>query len=226
MSPEKHVKKSSYSKYSKRRGWKFNLLLKKYFITGLLVITPLWGTYLILKALFLTLDGVLGGLLKTHFRYYVPGLGVIVLILIILLAGLLTTNFLGRKVFDLWESFLQHVPVIRNVYSLVKSIVDTLSIQGKEKFNRVVLIEFPRKGQYSIAFVTGVTKGEIQELTKERVLNVYVPTTPNPTSGFFLLVPESEITPLSMSVEDGMKMIISGGLYTPSAPDEAKNNKK
>jgi uncharacterized membrane protein len=116
--------------------------------------------------------------------------------------------------------------VIRNVYSLVKSVVDTLSIQGKEKFNRVVLIEFPRKGQYSIAFVTGVTKGEIQELTKEKVVNIYVPTTPNPTSGYLLLVPESEIIPLSMSVEDGMKMIISGGLYTPSESEGTKNSKK
>jgi uncharacterized membrane protein len=223
MSPEKQVRRTSYRK---SRLWSLNLLLKKYFITGLLVITPLWGTYLILKALFLTLDGVLGGLLRTHFRYYVPGLGVIVLILIILLAGILATNFLGRKVFDLWESFLHRVPVIRNVYSLVKSVVDTLSIQGKEKFNRVVLIEFPRKGQYSIAFVTGVTKGEIQELTKEKVVNIYVPTTPNPTSGYLLLVPESEIIPLSMSVEDGMKMIISGGLYTPSESEGTKNSKK
>lgn len=223
MSPEKQVKRASYRK-SRIRD--FNFLLKKYFITGLLVITPLWGTYLILKALFLTLDGVLGGFLRTYFPYYVPGLGVIVLVLIILLAGVLTTNFLGRKVFDLWESFLQRVPVIRNVYSLVKSVVDTLSLQGKEKFNRVVLIEFPRKGQYSIAFVTGVTKGEVQDLTHEKVINIYVPTTPNPTSGYFLFVPESEIIPLSMSVEDGMKMVISGGLYTPSESEGAKNSRK
>jgi uncharacterized membrane protein len=210
----------------KNRFKKFNLLLKRYFITGLLVITPLWGTYLILKALFLTLEGVLGDLLRTYFRYYVPGLGVIALILIILLAGLLTTNILGRKIFEVWESFLQHVPVIRSVYNLVKSIVDTISLQGKEQFNRVVLIEFPRKGHYSIAFVTGVTKGEVQEITKEKLINVYVPTTPNPTSGYFLLVPESEIIPLSMSVEDGMKMIISGGLYTPPVSEGVKNSKK
>ena len=86
---------------------------------------------------------------------------------------------------------------------------------GKESFRRVVLIEFPRKGQYSLAFVTGVTEGEVQQLTNEKMLNVYVPTTPNPTSGYLLFVPESEIIPVSMSVEDGMKMIISGGMYTP-----------
>jgi len=210
----------------KTRLKKFNLFIKRYFITGLLVITPLWGTYLILKALFLTLEGVLGDLLRAYFRYYVPGLGVVALILIILLAGLLTTNILGRKIFEIWESFLQRVPFIRGVYNLVKSIVDTLSLQGKEQFNRVVLIEFPRKGNYSIAFVTGVTMGEVQEITKEKLINVYVPTTPNPTSGYFLLVPESEIIPLSMSVEDGMKMIISGGLYTPPVSEGVKNNKK
>lgn len=210
----------------KSRYNKFNHHIRRYFITGLLVVTPLWGTYLILKALFLTLEGIVGDLLRTYFRYYVPGLGVVALILIILLAGVVATNFLGRKLFELWESFLQSVPVIRNIYSLVKSVVDTISLQGKEKFNRVVLIEFPRKGQYSIAFVTGVTRGEVQQLTKERVINVYVPTTPNPTSGYFLLVPESEIVPLSMSVEDGLKMVISGGLYTPPVPDEERGNHK
>lgn len=210
----------------KNRLKQFNSFIKRYFITGLLVITPLWGTYLILKALFLTLEGVLGDFLSDYFRYYMPGLGVVVLIVIIFLAGLLTTNFLGRKLLEIWELFLQRVPVISNVYKLVKSIVDTISLQGKEQFNRVVLIEFPRKGHYSFAFVTGITKGEVQEVTKEKVINVYVPTTPNPTSGYFLLVPESEIIPLSMSVEDAMKMIISGGLYTPSMPEGAKNSKK
>jgi uncharacterized membrane protein len=200
--------------------------MKRYFITGLLVIIPLWGTYLILKTLFLALEGVAGGLLETYFRYYVPGLGIAALILIIFLTGLLTANFLGRKILELWESFLQRVPIIRSVYNLVKSIVDTISLQGQEKFNRVVLIEFPRKGQYSLGFVTGITKGEVQEVTKQKVVNVYVPTTPNPTSGYFLLVPEDEIIPLSMSVEDGMKMLISGGLYTPPVQEGVESGKK
>lgn len=210
----------------KAKPGKFGQLIKTYFIAGLLVITPLWGTYLILKALFLTLEGIVGGLLQSYFRYYVPGLGVVVLILIIFFAGVLATNFLGRKIFDLWEYILRSVPVIRNVYNLIKSIVDTISLQGREQFNRVVLVQYPRKGCYSIAFVTGITKGEVQELTAERVLNIYVPTTPNPTSGYFLLMPESEVIPLSMSVEDGMKMVISGGFYTPSVPEAANKSDK
>lgn len=197
--------------------------LRRYFIAGLLVIVPLWGTYLILRALFLTLEGVLGGLLKEYFRYYIPGLGVVALILLVFAAGIFATNFLGRKILSLWEAFLKRVPLIRNVYSLVKSIVDTLSLQGQaaEQFNRVVLVEFPRKGQYSLAFVTGVSRGEVQSVTKQKLFNVYVPTTPNPTSGYLLMVPEEEMVPLSMGVEEGMKLIISGGFYVPSAEGEA-----
>lgn len=209
----------------KNRPSKLSLLLKRYFITGLLVVIPLWGTYLILKALFLTLEGVVGGLLRAHFPYYVPGVGVVVLILIVFFAGVLATNFLGRKLLELWEWCLRRVPVIRNVYNLVKSIVETISLQGREQFNRVVLVEYPRKGCYSIAFVTGITRGEVQDLTHEKVVNVYVPTTPNPTSGYLLLMPESEIIPLGMSVEDGMKMVISGGFYTPPLSEGAKEKK-
>lgn len=194
-------------------------LFKKWFITGLLVITPIWGTYLILKTLFRTLDGFLGDILQRYFQYYIPGLGIISLIIIILLAGIFATNLIGRQFIKTWEELLRKVPFVSNIYTAIKAIMDALSIHSKGDFKKVVLIEFPRKGQYSIAFITGITKGEIQELTNERVINVYVPTTPNPTSGYFLFVPESDIIPLSMSVEDGMKMIISGGFYTPNPPD-------
>lgn len=190
--------------------------LKRYFVTGLLVVTPLWGTYLILKALFSSLEGVLGNLLASHTSFYIPGLGILVLAALLLVVGMLATNIFGRKLVEAWERLLKQVPVVKTVYQVLKAVVDTFSIQNREQFSRVVLVEFPRKGQYSIAFVTGITKGEIQEITPERLINVYVPTTPNPTSGYFLFVPEPEIIPLSMSVEDGMKMIISGGMYTPS----------
>ena len=193
---------------------------RRYFVAGLLVVTPLWGTYLILSALFTTLDGVLGGLLRRYAAFYIPGLGIVALILLLLGVGMAATNIFGHKLVAWWESLLTRVPVVKTIYLVIKSVMDTISIQNKEQFNRVVLIEFPRKGQYSIAFVTGVTKGEIQRITAERLINVYVPTTPNPTSGYFLFVPESEIIPLSMSVEDGMKMIISGGMYTPAGDEE------
>jgi uncharacterized membrane protein len=194
--------------------------IRRYFVTGLLVVTPLWGTYLILKALFLSLEGVLGNLLASHTTFYIPGLGIVVLAVLLLLVGMLATNIFGRKLVAAWEYVLKQVPVVKTIYQVLKAVVDTFSIHNREQFSRVVLVEFPRKGQYSIAFVTGITKGEIQQITAERLVNVYVPTTPNPTSGYFLFVPESEIIPLSMSVEDGMKMIISGGMYTPSTGEE------
>ncbi len=193
-------------------------LLKKWFITGLLVITPIWATYLILRTLFRTLEGFLGDLLQKHFQlYYIPGLGIISLFIIILIAGIFATNLIGRQLIKIWEELLRRVPIVNSIYASIKAVVDAFSMHSKGDFKKVVLIEFPRKGQYSIAFITGVTKGEIQRLTSERVMNVYVPTTPNPTSGFFLFIPESDIIPLSMSVEDGMKMIISGGFYTPNS---------
>ncbi len=197
-------------------------LLKKWFITGLLVITPIWATYLILRTLFRTLEGFVGDLLQKYFQlYYIPGLGIISLFIIILLAGIFATNLIGRQFIKTWEELLRRVPIVNSIYTSIKAVVDALSMHSKGDFKKVVLIEFPRKGQYSIAFITGVTKGEIQKLTNERVINVYVPTTPNPTSGFFLFVPESDIIPLSMSVEDGMKMIISGGFYTPNSRETA-----
>lgn len=198
--------------------------LKRYFITGLLVITPIWGTYLVLSTLLRFLEGFLGGLLKGFGRFYVPGMGIAALFLLILLVGFFATNFIGRKVVSSWESLMVRVPFVRNIYSVFKHIVDTVSVQGKEQFRRVILVEFPRKGVYSIGFVTGVTRGEVQNLTEERVVNVFVPTTPNPTTGFLIFVPESALIPLSMSVEDGMKMLISGGLYTPSAAEVIKKS--
>ena len=195
---------------------KFLVYLRRYFIAGLLVITPVWGTYLILKTLIKSLEGILGGMLQRHLVFYIPGLGIIVLVLLILLLGIVATNFLGRKLVQLWEEMLRKVPFVRGIFNLVKSIVDTISLPQGDQFNRVVLIQFPRQGNYSIAFVTGAAE-EVQTATVEPLVSVYVPTTPNPTSGYLLFVPEREVIPLSISVEDGMKMIISCGFYSPSA---------
>ena len=194
--------------------------LKRYFLTGLLVITPIWGTVLVLKTLFVTVDGILGNLLARLVTpdYYVPGLGILTLFLLIFFTGLLATNFIGGQIVRLWEEFLHRVPVVRGIYSTLKSMMDILSFQQREKYNRVVLIQFPKDGHYCFAFVTGVTQGQVQEISPDPLLNVYVPTSPNPTSGYFLLVPEKEVVPLDMSVEEAMKMIVSGGLYSPAHP--------
>jgi uncharacterized membrane protein len=194
--------------------------LKRYFLTGLLVITPIWGTVLILKTLFLSVDGILGDVLAQTVmpEYYIPGLGIIALILLIFLAGVLGANFIGRRVVALWEDWLNHVPVVRGIYSTLKSMMDILSINDKGKYNRVVLIQFPKNGHYCFAFVTGVTKEEAHDLSPGPLVHVYVPTSPNPTSGYFLLVPEHEVISVDISVEEAMKLIVSGGLYSPSTP--------
>jgi len=194
-------------------------LLKRYFLTGLLVIIPIWGTILILKALFVAVDGILGDLLvRLVPSHYVPGLGILALVVLIFAAGLFATNFMGRRIVKWWEDLLNRVPLVRGIYSTLKSVMDILSFSDHASYNRVVLIQFPKNGTYCIAFVTGVTKGETQDLAQEPLIHVYVPTSPNPTSGYFLLVPEHEVTSVDMTVEEAMKLIVSGGLCSPSTP--------
>jgi uncharacterized membrane protein len=191
-------------------------VLKRYFLTGLLVIIPIWGTILILKALFVAVDGILGDLLvRLVPSHYVPGLGILALVVLIFAAGLFATNFMGRRIVKWWEGLLNRVPLVRGIYSTLKSVMDILSFSEQASYNRVVMIQFPKNGTYCIAFVTGVTKGEMQDLAQEPLVHVYVPTSPNPTSGYFLLVPEHEVTPVDMSVEEAMKLIVSGGLCSP-----------
>jgi uncharacterized membrane protein len=191
--------------------------LKRYFLTGLLVIIPIWGTVLILKAIFVGVEGILGDLLvRLVPSHYVPGLGILTLIALIFVTGLFATNFMGRQVVKWWEALLNRVPLVRGIYSTLKSMIDVLSFSEHASYNRVVMIQFPKNGHYCIAFVTGVTKGEMQDLSQEPLIHVYVPTSPNPTSGYFLLVPEHEITSVDISVEEAMKLIVSGGLCSPS----------
>jgi len=191
--------------------------LKRYFLTGLLVITPIWGTVLIFKTLFVVVDGILGDLLASMVpNHYVPGLGILALVVLVFVTGLFAANFMGRQIVKIWEDFLNRVPLVRGIYSTLKSMMDILSFSERGSYHRVVLIQFPKNGHYCFAFVTGVTKGEMQDLAQESLVHVYVPTSPNPTSGYFLLVPEREIISVDISVEEAMKLIVSGGLYSPT----------
>lgn len=192
--------------------------LKRYFLTGLLVITPIWGTILVLRTLFVAVDDILGDVLAKVLPQgaYIRGLGILTLILLIFTVGLLATNIIGRQVVKHWEEWLRRVPLVRGIYATLKAMTDVLSFSEREKYNRVVLIQFPKNGHYCFAFVTGAMQGQVQTVAPEPLVNVYVPTSPNPTSGYFLLVPEREIVPLDMSVEEAMKLIISGGLYQPT----------
>lgn len=192
--------------------------IRRYFLTGLLVVTPIWGTILILKTLFNALDGILGDavaeLVPDH---YIPGLGIVALVLLIFTVGLLAANFIGRQIVRHWEDWLSRLPLVRGIYSTLKSMMDILSFSERGSYRRVVLIQFPKNGHYCFAFVTGVTKSETTALGPDALVHVYVPTSPNPTSGYFLLVPEQEVTSVDISIEEAMKLIVSGGLYTPSS---------
>jgi uncharacterized membrane protein len=191
--------------------------LKRYFITGLLVITPIWGTILILKTLFVTVDSILGTALADVVLpdYYFPGLGILTLVVLIFCTGILATNLLGRRIVSQWEEFLDRVPIVRGIYATLKSMMDILSFKQREKYDKVVMIQFPKNGHYCLAFVTGETRDEIQVLAPEPLVHVFVPTSPNPTSGYFLLVPEREVVAVDIGVEEAMKLIVSGGFYSP-----------
>jgi uncharacterized membrane protein len=189
--------------------------LRTYFITGLLVTLPLGLTYWILKVLLQSMESLIGNPIQRYLDIYIPGMGIILLISLILLIGIFARNFIGRKLGGLGEKILNKIPLVRNIYTSIKQIVTTIFMQGKSNFRGVVLVEYPRRGAYSVGFVTGDTKGQIQRITEDNLVNVFVPTTPNPTSGFFILFPENDITLLNMTVEEGMKMIISAGMVTP-----------
>lgn len=155
---------------------------------------------------------------ETYLRLPTPGLGVILVVLIVFIVGLLTRNIVGRKMVHLGEKIVDRIPLARVLYVGVKQLMEALILQKTKAFQKAALIEYPRRGVYAIAFITGESKGEIQQLTEKKMINIFVPTTPNPTSGFYILIPEDEIIILDMSVEEAFKLIVSGGIVSP--PEE------
>lgn len=192
---------------------------KTYFITGIIVLLPSIVTFYTLYKLFIFIDGFLGKPIRTYTGYNIPGVGLFLTVLLIWFIGVLATNIIGRKILHMLEFLFTNIPLVRGIYKTVKQIVDAFSHQNSNAFQRVVMIEYPRKGLYALAFQTGVAKGELQAKTRQEVINVFLPTTPNPTSGFLLLVPREDVVFLDMSVEEGLKLIISGGVVTPSCED-------
>jgi len=151
----------------------------------------------------------------TYLPFHVPGLGLILVVIIILAVGLLFRNLAGRKVVHFWENMVDRIPLVRIIYSGVKQLLESFFMQKDDAFKRVALLEYPRRGAYVIGFITGESRGEVQSKTDKNMMNVFVPTTPNPTSGFYILIPEDELVILNMTVEDAFKLIISGGIFSP-----------
>ena len=195
---------------------------RRYLIAGLLVTLPVGVTVFVLLALFGFLDNLLGPIFTHWVGVRIPGLGLLAGFLLIIAVGALASNIIGGRVVQVFDGLMMRIPLARTVYSATKQISDALLQQKRGAFRQAVLVEWPRHGIYTVGFVTGETRGEAQEKTADRVINVFVVTTPNPTTGFLCLVPESQLTPLEMSVEDALKLVISAGIVTPPYSADAR----
>ncbi|HEX5125685.1 MAG TPA: DUF502 domain-containing protein [Rhodocyclaceae bacterium] len=198
--------------------------MKKYLITGLLVWVPLAITAWVLQFVVSTLDRTLL-LLPVSWRpvqwlgFQIWGLGALLTLLIVLITGVIASNFFGLRILKFWESVLNRIPVVKSIYSSVKQVSDTLLGPGGQAFRKALLVQYPRQGSWTIAFQTGHPGGELEQHLPGDFVSIYVPTTPNPTSGFFLMMPRSEVVELDMSVDTALKYIISMGVV---GPDHAK----
>ena len=195
--------------------------IKAYFFTGILVTAPVAMTFYLAYKLITWIDVSVNRLIPPEFRpdnylpYSIPGLGVVLLILALILIGMFAAGFLGRFFLRLGEWIVYKVPFISSVYSLLKQVFQTFLSSKNEAFTKVVLLEYPRKGLWILGFVSSDTQGEVKDKLGGELLNVFIPTTPNPTSGFLIFVPKEDTINVDMSVEEGIKFVISGGLVTP-----------
>ncbi len=198
--------------------------MRKYFITGLLVLVPLVITLWVLNLIIGTLDQSLL-LLPPQWRpelllgFNLPGVGTILTLLIIFITGVITRNFVGNRLVKLWELLLQRIPVVSSIYSSVKQVSDTLFSSSGNAFRKALLVQYPREGIWTIAFQTGVPGGDVKNHLSGDYVSVYVPTTPNPTSGFFLMLRREDTIEHSMSGDEALKYIVSMGVVAPPAPN-------
>lgn len=199
----------------------FGQRVRAYFLTGILITAPLFITGYLAWLFIGFVDAKVTPLLpeqynpESYLPFGVPGLGLITLFIFLTIVGAVTAGFFGKLWLRFSERLLNRMPVVRNIYSAVKQILETVLAQQSSAFREAVLVEYPRRGLWAIAFITGRTEGEVQNVTEEECINIFLPTTPNPTSGFLLFVPKKDLISLSMSTEEAIKMVISGGIITP-----------
>jgi uncharacterized membrane protein len=195
--------------------------LRRYIVAGILVWLPIGVTVFLLRILVGMLDRSLL-LIPEQYRpeeiigFAIPGLGLVLTLLILLVTGVLAANIVGRSMVGMWESVLERIPVVRSVYSAAKNFAEIVFSDSSQSFKKVLLIQYPRKGLYSLAFQTSSQLGEVQGRTGEEVICVFVPTTPNPTSGVIIIVPRKDVIELDMDVDEALKMIISLGVVVPT----------
>ena len=206
-----------------RQSFHLGLLarLRAYFLAGVLVTAPVAITFYIVWLIVSFVDDRVSGLIPARYNpesylpFGIPGLGLVIAIVALILIGAATAGYVGRIVVRLNDAILVRMPVVRSIYGATKQIFETVLAQKSTAFRQVCLVEYPRRGIWSLGFITGTTVGEVQDRTSDEVVNVFLPTTPNPTSGFLLFVPRRDLVLLEMSIEDGIKMVISGGIVTP-----------
>ncbi len=197
--------------------------MKKYLITGLLIWVPLVITVWVLSVLVGTLDQTLL-LLPGDWRprawlgFNIPGLGVLLTLVVVLLTGMMGANIIGQRLVKVWEALLNRIPVVKSLYSSVKQVSDTLFSSSGQAFRKALLVQYPRQGSWTIAFLTGQPGGDVANYLTGEYVSVYIPTTPNPTSGFFLMMPKADVIELDMNVDDALKYIISMGVVPPENP--------
>lgn len=196
--------------------------LRRYLAAGLLVWVPLGITVLIVGFLVDLMDQSMLLLPEAYrperfFGFRIPGLGVVLTLAVVLGTGMVVANFFGRKLVALWEGILARIPLVRSIYSSAKQVAETVFSDTTRSFREVVMLEYPRKGMWTLAFVTGEGIRQAREQTGEDMISVYVPTTPNPTSGFFLMVPQDDVVKLDVTVDDGLKLILSTGVLVPKS---------
>lgn len=203
--------------------------IRKTLLAGLLVVAPITLTIYILYLLFRIFDSIPQNTVVRffiekigvgHLDVPIPGLGILALLVLLFLAGAVARNYLGNKVIAMGDYIVTHIPLINRIYIAIREISEAILSEKREVFKKAVLIEYPRKGLYSIAFFTQDTRGPVQDVLDEDVVSVFVPTTPNPTSGYLLFVPKTDIVALDMSVEDALKLVISGGSIHLKEPRE------
>ena len=195
--------------------------LRRYIVAGILVWLPIGVTIFLVRILIGLLDRTMVLIPQKYqpeefLGFAIPGLGIVLTIVLLLITGVLAANIVGRSMVGLWESMLERIPVVRSVYSAAKNFAEIVFSESSQSFKKVLLIEYPRKGLYSLAFQTSSELGEVQGRTGGEVICTFVPTTPNPTSGFIIIVPRKDVIELDMEVDEALKMIISLGVVVPS----------
>ena len=222
--------RSRRKRNAQKRRLGFSRGLRTNLLAGILITAPIGITFYLSWLIIGWIDGKVTPMIpekynpETYLRFSIPGLGLVVAIVLLILIGSVTKGVIGRWWVRTMERVLARMPVVRSVYGAVKQIFETIMQQQSDAFRQVVLFEYPRRGSWALGFITGQTQGEVQNLTEDEVVNVFLPTTPNPTSGYLLFIPKKDLVILDMSVEEGIKMVVSGGIVTP--PDRRSEEEK